>query len=78
MLRHNVPQIKGICFKLLSPLNENELKEVSGNIDLQNCSSANSTPINCKSIPSSVQNSTLKKRNYQEYNQTIKHEIEDI
>ena len=41
-------------------------------MDLNNLSSATSTPINCKSLLSSVQNSSLKKRDYQAFNQMIK------
>jgi len=42
-------------------------------MDLNNFSSATSTPINCKSSGiSSVQNSSLKKRDYEAFNQMIK------
>lgn len=78
MQRHNVQQIKTLCAKMVIPLTEAEQKEMSATIDINNCSSANSTPINCKSLTSSNQNSTLKKRNYQEYLDIIEQEEKEI
>lgn len=59
--RHCTQLVKRISAKILAAVAE-------GEVDLKDQSSATSTPINCKSLQSSVQNSNLKKRNYQEFN----------
>jgi len=74
MLRHDIKLIKSICTKLIDPFSEAELKQLGNPIDINNCSSANSTPINNKSIQSSAQNSSLKKRAYQDYHDIIEKE----
>lgn len=57
-----------MCARLVTPLSETEIKDLGiSQLDLNNCSSANSTPIDCKSFKSSINNSNLKKRNYSEY-----------
>lgn len=47
LLRHNIQLVKTACTRLLQPITE-------GEITIDNCSSAHSTPINCKSLQSSA------------------------
>jgi hypothetical protein len=69
--RYEIGFVKRICAKILTPLSDEEIKDLGiSQLDLRDVSSANSTPIDCKSMKSttmaSLNNSNLKKRTFSE------------